>query len=96
LPSTCGHFFEYCPVGCASKAGEYEIDVGPLDIGQSRTPRPSRVLRWEARPLDEILSDAGVGVIEPGVWFVRREGGGRIWIDLLPLFPDRVWHALPG
>ena len=53
----------------------------------------------EARALDEILSDADIGVIEPGTWFVRREGNGRAWIDFidfLPLFPDRVWHALPG
>jgi hypothetical protein len=50
----------------------------------------------EARDLEAIFSDAGVGVIEPGTWFLRPEGGVRVWIDFLPLFPDRVWHALPG
>jgi hypothetical protein len=50
----------------------------------------------EARALDEILSDADVWLIEPGTWRVPLEGGGHVAIDFLPLFPDRVWHVLPG
>jgi hypothetical protein len=50
----------------------------------------------EARALDEILSDADVWLIEPGWWRVPLEGGGHVGIDFLPLFPDRVWHALPA
>jgi hypothetical protein len=52
----------------------------------------------EARALQAILSDAGVEPDPycPDVWCVRRDGGGRVGIDFLPLFPDRVWHALPG
>lgn len=46
----------------------------------------------EARALEETLSDAGVeqDPYDRDVWFVRREGGVRVSIGFLPLFPDRV------